>query len=462
MEEKLKDILQSNNFIRRRVQESVNDFLQIRRDLLTLFNTKSLDNISNVFAPLVDAMRIEILNQQVTSTKVQLALCGENSSGKTSFIHLLLGIEDILPADVGPITARIVKMTYAKAENACAIIYPSLEDSFNNKIDTLIDLSSFFILNEEQDEPDWEGITNALAIHVKRPTEMDVNSDEFAKWAKHFIEIRLPSSTLKLGIDVYDTAGFRIRDAQILKDCLYDLVRLVQPTLVFLYDNPSSTDESNDCFLALKDALKHLDSSNIFFLNTKADIANMTGADKIKTKKEFIELFNNERIKRYGLLLKTPGMVNSITGGLPKSFEKCNCFDMCSVNSQAIPPWGPMLNENAIHRLIQFVANSDLIMAQRVSNLVLPVIEAFFDLTLITSHRTQEQLKELRRDAHQWVDNYFKEHREVFKKFLREIFKKISEDLLSIKIDLSRRAIQQKNLSNIRTFIQLAIKTRSY
>jgi hypothetical protein len=454
---KLENIIQSNHYIRHRVQESVNEFLHIRRTLLSQLQNKNLNNISNEFAPLIDAMCIETLNQQVTSNKVQLALCGENSSGKTSFIHLLLGIGDILPVDIGPITARIIKMTYAIAEEACAIIYSSLEESFNKKNGIRIDLSSFFILNEKEDEPDWEGIADTLADHVRRPKEMDVNSKEFAIWAKHFIEIYIPSSILKLGIDVYDTAGFRVRDAQILKDCLFDLVRLVHPTLVFLYDNPSSSDETNDCFLALKDTLKQFDSSNIFFLNTKADIDKMPGINQIKTEKQFNEFLKNERIKRYNLLLKTPGMVNAMPGGLPKSFDKCHCFDLCSVNSEIIL-FGRIMNKITIQRLIQFVANSDLIMAQRVSNLVLPGIEAFFDLTFITSHRTNDQLEQLRSHAQQWVEIYFQEHREAFNKFLRDVFHKIFEQFSLIKDDLARRAVQQKDITLIKNFIQLAIK----
>lgn len=41
---------------------------------------------------------------------------GENSNRKTSFIHLLHGIGNIIPPDVGPITAWIVKIRYAETE----------------------------------------------------------------------------------------------------------------------------------------------------------------------------------------------------------------------------------------------------------------------------------------------------------------------------------------------------------
>lgn len=184
----------------------------------------------------------------------------------------------------------------------------------------------------------------------------------------------------------------------------------------------------------------------------------MPGINKIKNQQQFIDFINNERIKRYNLLLKTPGMANGIVGGLPKSFDKCHCFDICSVNSEILRPYGPIMNKNTIERLIQFVANSDLIIAQRVSNSVLPAIEAFFDLVLITSHRTQNQLEELVSDARQWIENYFREHREAFNKFLRDIFKKILNRFQLIKDDLIRRASQQKTLSNIKLFLQLVIK----
>lgn len=451
-------IIQSNHHIRHRVQRSVKDFLRMREDLLKQLKSKKLNDISKEFEPLIDAMNIERLNQQVTSSKVQLALCGENSSGKTSFIHLLLGIGNILPADVGPITARIVRMRYADAEDACVVVYPSLKDSLEKKNGTTTNLSSFFNVKNKNNETDWKGISNALVEHVRRPIGMNIKSEEFVIWAKHFIEIRIPSAILKLGIDVYDTAGFRIRDAQVLKDCLYDLVRLVHPTIVFLYDNPSGSDETNDCFLALKETLKHCDSTNIFFLNTKADIDQMANIEDIEDEEDFLELLNNERIRRYNLLLKTPGMVNAMIGGLPKTLDKCNCFDICSVNSEWMPPFGPMMNTFTLERLIQFVANSDLILSQRVSNLVLPSIEVFFNLLLITSHRTKDQLEKLRLDCQDWIETYFKEHRHAFQKFLHNVFIKILNQLRNVKRDLIRRASQQHDLTSITLFLQFAIE----
>ena len=57
----------------------------------------------------------------------------------------------------------------------------------------------------------------------------------------------------------------------------------------------------------------------------------------------------------------------------------------------------------------------------------------------------------------QWIENYFKQHLEIFKKFLRDIFKKISDGLFAIKIELSRRAIHQKNVLNYKVEYQIKI-----
>ena len=459
-EEKLESILQSNQYIRNRIQQSVNKFLMSRQSLIEKLQIEDLKDLSHELAPLIDAINVEALNRQVTSDKVQLVLCGENSSGKTSFIHLLLGIGDILPADVGPVTARTIKLTYAKAEEACVLVYQSFEASYTSSPIAQIDLSKFFVSkeNDESAELDWGAIGDCLSKHVQRPSGMDIKSQEFSDWAKHFIELRLPSQRLKLGIDVYDTAGFRIRDAQVLKDNLFALVRQLKPTIVFLYDNPSGTDETHECFLELKKTLKHLEPSNIFFLNTKVDVAYMNGMKKTKTKQQFLDLLARERTHRYNLLLKTPGMSNAIPGGLPKSFDQCHCFDICSSHSEESHRFGPVMNKIAIERLVQFVANSDLIMAQRVSNLVVPAIEAFFDLILITSHRTKEQLKQLKKDAHHWIENYFHESNRALNRLLEDIFQNIFKRFSEAKDDLARRACQQTNLTDVKSFIQLAIQ----
>ena len=98
-----------------------------------------------------------------------------------------------------------VKLTYAPAEQACARIYQrkSGENEENDDLVEEISLSSFF-----DSEPRWKDIEQSLKKHLDRPTHMELASAEFIQWAQQWVEIRLPSPILQLGIDVYDTPGF--------------------------------------------------------------------------------------------------------------------------------------------------------------------------------------------------------------------------------------------------------------
>ncbi|CAF3743551.1 unnamed protein product [Rotaria sp. Silwood1] len=72
--------------------------------------------------------------------------------------------------------------------------------------------------------------------------------DEFARWASQMIEIRVPSRVLQLGIDIYDSPGFLGEDPPILAENLLKLISSVRPSLIYLFDNPTVSDDSRKCF----------------------------------------------------------------------------------------------------------------------------------------------------------------------------------------------------------------------
>jgi len=418
-EQKLRTIIHSNHHIRDLVQRNVDDFLSLREELLTNSGIQHLPAFNDVLLPLIKGPRIEQLNARINLDKVQLALCGENSSGKTAFLHALLGIGRILPSGDGPVTARITKLTYASGEHACIRIEKTLRDQTLNEAE--VKLSSFFA----GEKPDWAGVGRTLSKHVKRPEGMDENSPEFAEWARCFVEIRIPSPTLALGIDVYDTPGFLLDDARVLKEILHDLVELIHPTLVFMYANPSTDDATKSCFLAVKTALYDLDSTSIFFLNSKADVNRMPKFKKDMNIDEFLSTLADERTQRYHLLLRAPFFANGKLEGLPASVDECHCFDLCSVNSQSIKPYGPLMNETTIQHIIQFVANNDLAVATHICKLILPTIDAFFNLLRITRYRTSEQLLQLHYDAMHWEKIYFEAYKMYTAQCLKDLFSNI-------------------------------------
>ncbi|CAF3409173.1 unnamed protein product, partial [Rotaria sp. Silwood2] len=391
-----------NHQIRHMVQQKTNEFLSLQRDFFKALGDEQFDStLEQKSKILIDSLKLDSLNEQVTADKVQLALVGENSCGKTALVHFLLDSDQFLPSDVGSVSARVIRLTYASSTEACLRVYESLKKRNEEPTDQ-ISLGDCFT----ESEPDWNALKNMIEFYVKRPDSEKVNkdSDQFAEWAKKFVEIRIPSKFLKLGIDLYDTPGLLYTDPPILKTNLHNLVKIIRPTVVFMYENPSVPTVTKDCFLALKEVLgKQLEDTNIFFLNTKVDIGSLITDDANISKTEFETIIlKKARQSCKDLLLKAPGMAQEI--------DDINGFNIISVDSEW-SPLGEIMNKITINHIIQFVANADLRVAKTISKSVLSVIDIFFEFTMVTNHRTLEQLKELRRNAHQWTNDYFIEHR---------------------------------------------------
>jgi hypothetical protein len=223
----------------------------------------------------------ELIKQHTVNQQPALTICGPNSSGKTAFVQHFLQIGEIFPSDVGPVTVRIVKLTYSTAKNAYAHIYSSLEDRLTEKQPLkTVKLQEYF---QDEESPEWENIAEILKEEFIRPENQ--NEMEFSNWAKAFIEIGLPSPILQLGIDVYDTPGFLSNNRdEILNKNLHELIKSIQPTLVFLYVNPAISETDKNCFLSIKQALGTLENISIFFLNTKADVISIFNNAGVNTR----------------------------------------------------------------------------------------------------------------------------------------------------------------------------------
>ncbi|CAF1239523.1 unnamed protein product [Rotaria sordida] len=356
--DELTRIIYSNHQIRHMVQQKTNEFLSLQRDFFKALGNERFDStLEQKSKLLTDSLKLDSLNEQVTADKVQLALVGENSCGKTALVHFLLDSGQFLPSDVGSVSARVIRLTYSSDTESCLRVYESLEKRNEEPTDQ-ISLRDCFL----DSEPDWNALKNVIESYVKRPDAEKVEKDsyQFAEWAKRFVEIRIPSKFLKLGIDLYDTPGLLYSDPPILKKNLHDLVKLIRPTVVFMYENPSVPTVTKDCFLALKEALgKQLEDTNIFFLNTKVDIGSLITNGTNISKAEFeIIILNKARQSRKDLLLKAPGMAQEI--------DDNNGFNIISVDS-GWSPLGEIMNKITINHIIQFVANADLKVAKTIN-----------------------------------------------------------------------------------------------
>jgi len=277
-------ILESNRNFKQSVLNITKEFINLRKEFVEKCPDLSVDPEQTVKTTArFESFTEELIKQYTVNQQPAITVCGPNSSGKTAFIQHFLQIGEIFPSDVGPITTRIVKLTYSSANKAYAHIFSSLEDRVTNKEpEIVLELDEFF---RDENSQEWECVGDKLGDHLRRPE--DLEGERFVEWSKRFIEIGLPSPILQLGIDVYDTPGFLSngRD-ECLNNNLYELIKTVQPVLLFLYVNPAVSDTDQNCFLSLKQALGSLDNVPIFFLNTQADPLTILKNEGVDTKRE--------------------------------------------------------------------------------------------------------------------------------------------------------------------------------
>lgn len=467
MIENLRKILDTNRSTKHRIETLVNQFARIQTKFIKELQEIPKTNLDDDFD--FSKNLSSIIDYKFTPDKVQLAVCGPNSCGKTSFLHNFLRIGAILPARAGPVSARIVKLTYASRQEACLNVYSSIIGglSLQNKPDMHIDLYQFF---ENESNINWSGIQKEISEYLERPT--DLSDEDFTNWARSFVEIRIPSPILELDIDIYDTPGYLFHDKLITKDNLYDLVKLVRPMLIFMYDNSSVADDAHSCFLAIKSTLGDLEDSGIFFLNTKQDVMTIFDGAGINstqrnllTEKKFNEIFPKEREKRLKLLLNTSAMANYVR----RNESKYENFDICSLPKprSLLAQCANQMTESAVYHIIQFALKVNLERPLNLMKKILNLIDNFFQFFLTTSHRDLKQWKKIRDDALAWGITFFKTFEEGNSKQIDIAYLNILRYFNQQATNICERAIKQNSVNSssdtkteysIKQFIEIAVR----
>ena len=409
------------------------------------------------------------------SQRPALVIFGANSSGKTSFIQRLLGIGNILPADIGPVTARIVQLSYAPAGKACFRVYTTVE-----KMEVAFegDLSPFFL---DQTNPDWDSIAKALLSHVQRPSEMNTRSSEFNEWAARFIEVQLPSEVLKSGMDVYDTPGFLSgKREEVLSDNLHALVTRIRPILLFLYENAAIDETERNCFLAMKEALHGLARVPIFFLATKADCISIANDYHLADDPDEVSLevfqvaLAKKRQRCYDLLRHRTEMASEVLGSLPVQVDDCPCFDIFTTGGD-LDPWENYTNliiRTSLQRIVLFAVDSCSVQIRDVSRDALAVVDNYFCLLNATTQRTAEQWGKLGQEALDWGERFFIEYMGLIPMLIDELLErsrglieKHKEEIAEQAADLERVGdsldlLLEDKRKRIGDYIQLAVQEK--
>ncbi|CAF4119822.1 unnamed protein product [Rotaria sp. Silwood2] len=449
-DKKIAEILQANNTIKKSISAIIQEYLDLQNRFFdkvgsVIQNLETVQSVANIF--LTDEQKT-FLKEFKPIEGVQLAICGYNSAGKTTFVHELLACGNFLPTGIGAVSARIIKFSYAPANEACLIKYQSQLDP--NEPEEIVELSSHFV--GPKSKANTKLLKETIKKHVARP-EIDCMSDEFEKWASHLIEIRIPSRFLQYGIDVYDTPGFLGNDPPILAENLLKLVSSVRPSLVYLYDNPVVSDDSRKCFEQLQLALRHhFRGTAIFFLNTKADVLTIRKDadddddddddenDNLKKNECEDRLLNSERKQRYNLLLTVNEMNSAILGGKHLPIDQYDCFDIFS-SQGSTDSMEIKMKTHAINSIVRFAAEHDLRSTKQIISIVLGTIDDFFDFVLITNRRSPTEWTTMYVHTYQWIDEYFATYQSHIDEIANE-----AKILLPIKFsqhceDIEKRAI---------------------
>ena len=345
----------------------------------------------------------------------------------------------------GAVSARVVKFSYAPAEKACLIRYASVQDL--TELDSQIDLPDHF-KDGMSIKARSKGLRKLVKEHVGRPEGMNPKSDEFAQWAKIFVEIRLPSENLRPGLHVYDTPGFLGSDPPILRENLLALVGSVRPTLVFLYDNPTGSDDSRKCYNELKIALRSEQlGADIFFLNTKADVAIIrrdASNNDDDDDEDDEKLIKKERSRRYELLMSIKEMKGDVhernLDETTPSWDQCESFDIFT-SATPLDPMELAIKSHAINRIIFFAAAHDLRFTRYVINIVHEVIDAFFDFVLVTNRRSTDEWNSLRDDALKWGTNFFQQYQSAIDMIANQADHRLPERFQEKRLDIEKEAM---------------------
>jgi energy-coupling factor transporter ATP-binding protein EcfA2 len=222
--------------------------------------------------------------QAIANPRPVVAFAGANSSGKSSLVNVLLGVE-LLPAGEGMVTGNACRLRYAPRENAKISFYRLNEATFSLipdatkpeiplndvEIEDLPDVLSIVLLRPDApfDTQHWSekaksyldyrrlvpAYPAASSIGADAEPSDDPATKQWIDWATTIVDVQYDLELLKPGFELIDLPGTTIMDKPEFQNFLKQFLRVVRPIPVFVFQNPSIADAERSCLELMQECM---------------------------------------------------------------------------------------------------------------------------------------------------------------------------------------------------------------
>jgi energy-coupling factor transporter ATP-binding protein EcfA2 len=317
------------------------------------------------------------IRQAIANPRPVVAFAGANSSGKSSLINVLLGVQ-LMPTGEGMVTGNACRLRYSSKEDAKISFYrvndatlslvkdESLpEISLNDvDIDDLPDILSVVLLRSgaRLDTEYWSEKSKSYLEHrslvpaAANDDDIDEGGDaenqspaalaaaaERMRWAKTVIDVQYPLELLEPGFEIVDLPGTTQADKPEFQNFLKDFLRIVRPIPVFVFQNPTIADAERACLQLMQECLVSGDvgginmaaaemGSPIFLASNYFDLDDIYSIIPQARRKNGLtqDHINSFSLKRYQLVKTSPLVQGMFPLPMPDDLTECHSIGFIS------------------------------------------------------------------------------------------------------------------------------------
>jgi energy-coupling factor transporter ATP-binding protein EcfA2 len=306
----------------------------------------------------------EIILQAIANPRPVVAFAGANSSGKSSLINVLLGVQ-LMPTGDGMVTGNACRLRHSTMENAKISFYRVNDCTFSLErdeslpeislngigIDDLPDILSIVLLRSgaNLDTTDWSEKAKEYLEHRRMvPTAENVANSgtgdaQRLQWSTTVIDVQYPLSLLEPGFEIVDLPGTTQADKPEIQQFLKDFLRIIRPIPVFVFQNPTIADAELACLHLMQECLVSGElgglnmtsvemGSPIFLASNHFDLDDIYSSIPENRLRNGLtqEHIHSYSVKRYNLVKASASIQNMFPLPIPDDLNECHSIGFIS------------------------------------------------------------------------------------------------------------------------------------